>query len=371
VSEPKTCRQCGGIGRHYDGCRSRQKLEAPPSGGWGVFPHAEWVHTENGGRVQETGRGFVARPIEGHYVPYMRMTPVRVFKRKSDADKLADKLTFGSEGDLRSRITKPVRMQKRWSDEKRLRGDLDELVAKRELDQIEPWLRKLEARLSRRAAEGEDLISLRVLGAEVEMALRKVRPRGLVLRRRKAQMTADVRRAMSRIGGWEARMRRKSGRDQAGRCGKCKHPKKPRALRDARRGRSSWPTRSGPTINGVRYCVCPDQEFRSVTYDPEAEGDQVRSRDVSRLSANDVERLFREGRLSRKDVIAWCRLSAKKSGRVYVPKFQSSPRFPGGARVWLQRREDLENKLYAKRAGFWKGLRDRRSRVSRRKGRRK
>ena len=59
---------------------------------WGVYPHAEWNYAKS--CVVETGRGFVVREISPA-VPYGRMTPVRTFKRKHAADKLADYLTFG------------------------------------------------------------------------------------------------------------------------------------------------------------------------------------------------------------------------------------------------------------------------------------
>lgn len=64
---------------------------------YGVFPHAEWQVSNpetNDGQAVPTGRGFVVRTIS-NAVPYARMTPVRTFKRKSAADKLSDKLTFG------------------------------------------------------------------------------------------------------------------------------------------------------------------------------------------------------------------------------------------------------------------------------------
>lgn len=70
----------------------KRPKEAQPEGGWGIFPHAEW--DERRGAPVETGRGFVVRPIEGSYVPYMRMRPVEVRKSRAAADRIADRLTF-------------------------------------------------------------------------------------------------------------------------------------------------------------------------------------------------------------------------------------------------------------------------------------
>ncbi len=65
---------------------------------WGVYPHATWRvtdHATGGGHPEPTGQGYVAREVTPG-VPYGRMTPVRVFKLRHHADKLADKLN--SEG---------------------------------------------------------------------------------------------------------------------------------------------------------------------------------------------------------------------------------------------------------------------------------
>jgi hypothetical protein len=52
---------------------------------FGVFPHAEWIVNA----VQETGRGFVVRPLKCG-VPYSRMVPLFVAKRERTAQKCAD-----------------------------------------------------------------------------------------------------------------------------------------------------------------------------------------------------------------------------------------------------------------------------------------
>lgn len=94
------CRECGlsyekGRG-HHPSC-SRWREESPAE--WGVFPHAEWSRGRE--RAEETGRGFVVRAV-GRYVPYSRMTPVRIFpgtpRGRAAADRLADKLSFGPGG---------------------------------------------------------------------------------------------------------------------------------------------------------------------------------------------------------------------------------------------------------------------------------
>lgn len=54
---------------------------------FGIYPHAVWHHDA----VRETGRGYVVRSISGA-VPYGRMIPVRIFKRKHAAEKFADKI---------------------------------------------------------------------------------------------------------------------------------------------------------------------------------------------------------------------------------------------------------------------------------------
>jgi len=61
---------------------------------YGVYRHADWV--EGRGAVP-TGRGYVAREVTAA-VPYSRMEPLRVFRRRADADKMADRLTFEPSG---------------------------------------------------------------------------------------------------------------------------------------------------------------------------------------------------------------------------------------------------------------------------------
>ena len=75
---------------HHESCRHYK--EPVNARGYGVYPHAVWI--EGKGVVETAGGGFVTRPV-GDYVPYGRMTPIRVFKRKADADRFGDKLTFG------------------------------------------------------------------------------------------------------------------------------------------------------------------------------------------------------------------------------------------------------------------------------------
>lgn len=74
---------------------------------------------------------------------------------------------------------------------------------------------------------------------------------------------------------------------------------------------------------------------------------------LMRVSANEIERLYDDALATKQDVIAWVRESAKKAGRIYVPDFARY-------RLRLRRREDLEDKLFARKAGYWKDRRDRR-----------
>lgn len=90
MSLPRSCSLCGFKG-HYARASCRGE-GAKFAGLYGVYPHAEWSDSRG---VVETGRGLVVREI-GNYVPYGRMTPVKTFKRKSDADKFADAATFES-----------------------------------------------------------------------------------------------------------------------------------------------------------------------------------------------------------------------------------------------------------------------------------
>lgn len=73
---------------------------------------------------------------------------------------------------------------------------------------------------------------------------------------------------------------------------------------------------------------------------------------LHRESADSIERLYEDGRLSKREVTQWCRLSAKLSGRVFVPRYRA-----GAAHdhLSLVRKEKLEDRLFAKRAGYWKG----------------
>ena len=67
---------------------------------------------------------------------------------------------------------------------------------------------------------------------------------------------------------------------------------------------------------------------------------------LKRLSANEVERRYDDALLSRKDVTRWVRLSSKLSGRIYEPHY--------GYHLRLRRREDLEDKLFRRKAGYWR-----------------
>lgn len=55
---------------------------------FGVYQHAEMVM----GIACVTGRGYVVRSL-GCGLPYSRLTPVRTFVRRSDAQRCADRLT--------------------------------------------------------------------------------------------------------------------------------------------------------------------------------------------------------------------------------------------------------------------------------------
>jgi hypothetical protein len=62
---------------------------------YGVYPHSLWKvtdHRTGDGHAVPTGQGFVDREVTSA-VPYGRIEPVRVFTRRSDADKLAMRLT--------------------------------------------------------------------------------------------------------------------------------------------------------------------------------------------------------------------------------------------------------------------------------------
>ena len=72
----------------------------------------------------------------------------------------------------------------------------------------------------------------------------------------------------------------------------------------------------------------------------------IMSIDIKGLSANEAERLYNQGRLSKRELTAWVRLSAKLSGRIYKPVYRTGAVHD---RVWLQRLEGAEEKLYAKR----------------------
>ncbi len=70
--------------------------EPKPKGPWGVYPHAFWKvtdHTNGDGVPVLSGPqyGYVVREITGA-VPYGRMVPVRVYKMRHAADKLAENL---------------------------------------------------------------------------------------------------------------------------------------------------------------------------------------------------------------------------------------------------------------------------------------
>jgi hypothetical protein len=56
---------------------------------WGIYPHAEWDYGKS--RVVETNTGYVVREIT-NAVPYARMTPVKIYKRRNDAKRYADKI---------------------------------------------------------------------------------------------------------------------------------------------------------------------------------------------------------------------------------------------------------------------------------------
>lgn len=74
--------------------------------------------------------------------------------------------------------------------------------------------------------------------------------------------------------------------------------------------------------------------------------------DLRRQSAESLERLYNDGRATKADVVRWVRESSKKSGRIYEPVYRAGGRF--GERLWLSRRPDAENKLFAKRGGYFK-----------------
>ena len=76
--------------------------------------------------------------------------------------------------------------------------------------------------------------------------------------------------------------------------------------------------------------------------------------DITKYGADGIERLYDDGRIDKKDVVRWCRLSAKLSGRIYTPGYIDG-RFHDYLK--LRRREDLENRLFAKKAGYWRSRR--------------
>lgn len=61
---------------------------------YGVFPHATWDNAAE--KVVLTGGGYVVRDGPRYGVPYSRMKPVKEYSRRSAADKLSDKLTYGT-----------------------------------------------------------------------------------------------------------------------------------------------------------------------------------------------------------------------------------------------------------------------------------
>jgi hypothetical protein len=74
--------------------------------------------------------------------------------------------------------------------------------------------------------------------------------------------------------------------------------------------------------------------------------------ELRRQTADSLEYLYGEGRATRADVVRWVRLSAKSSGRVYQPVYRLGGRL--GERLDLKRREDVEDKMFKKKAGYFK-----------------
>lgn len=60
---------------------------------WGVYQHAFWNNVEERVELNPAG-GFVVREVSPA-VPYGRMEPIKVYKVRAAAERLADKLTFG------------------------------------------------------------------------------------------------------------------------------------------------------------------------------------------------------------------------------------------------------------------------------------
>jgi hypothetical protein len=73
--------------------------------------------------------------------------------------------------------------------------------------------------------------------------------------------------------------------------------------------------------------------------------------ELRRQTADSLEYLYDEGRASKRDVVAWVRLSAKLSGRVYEPGYVSG-RYHDHLK--LRRREDVEERMHKKRAGYYR-----------------
>lgn len=73
--------------------------------------------------------------------------------------------------------------------------------------------------------------------------------------------------------------------------------------------------------------------------------------DLLRRGALEVERLYDYGLMRKPDVARWTRLSAKRTGRVYQATYVEGPVHD---HLRLRRREDAEDKLYAREAGYWR-----------------
>lgn len=67
--------------------QKRKEREAAKAARFGVYQHATW----DGTKAVESGTGYVVREMTAA-VPYARMTPVKVYKRREAAQKHADKL---------------------------------------------------------------------------------------------------------------------------------------------------------------------------------------------------------------------------------------------------------------------------------------
>jgi hypothetical protein len=82
----KKCSVCAGgvfYGQHYPGCpRARHAKHAPSLTGYGVFLHS-------------SGNSYVVRSLDNLQRPYSDQVPVKVFKVRAAAERLAEKLTFG------------------------------------------------------------------------------------------------------------------------------------------------------------------------------------------------------------------------------------------------------------------------------------